>query len=332
MKDIITLVKDSKKIADYTKKTSSDEYLYAFFDCAFFAYSSYRSISSTQIQSIQELKSSPFDKALDFNNSLNADLFMQWVSVNKTKEAVELVKNGQGKAERYRRSISRVEEAISGIIDKRIEFVLETEPLSVLIKVESKILSFDVLPDGLKSIISWVSNLLMRLDRIAWATNDDVLDRRFILFLDEIDVHLHPAWQRKILPAIQRLFKNAQIFVSTHSPFVVGSIDGAWVHKLVLNKEENGRAEQAIKSEDGKSYQYILKEIFDIEEQFGIGTEELLVEFRRTKSKILQDEKYDKEKFLKLAHDIAVQSVELSSIIGMELRQLSRIKQTDFSI
>jgi predicted ATP-binding protein involved in virulence len=314
----------------YTEKVSSLENTPL--DYAFFAYSGYRSMNSTQIKAIQELTSSPLHHALKFDNSIDSALFTQWVANNKTKEALELIKNGQGKAERYRKSISRIEEVVAEIIDKKIEFVLETEPLTLLVSVEGKQLSFDALPDGLKSIISWMGDLLMRLDRIKWTTNVEVLDRNFIIFLDEIDVHLHPAWQRKILPVVQKLFKNAQIFVSTHSPFVVGSVDGAWVHKLVLDEKGNSHTEPPRKSEDGHSYQLILKEVFDIDERFGVGTEEMLSQFQRVKSDILHNRNYDKDKFLKLAYKIAVQSIELQSIIGMELRQLSRIKQTDFSI
>ena len=317
-------------VSTYLQNTNNFQHLS--FQFAFFAYSSYRSISSSKIDYIQELKNNPFENALDFNNSVNPALLMQWIANTKTKEALEFQKNGQGNSERYRKSINRIEGAIARIINEKIEFVMETDPLDVMIKVGDKLLSFDVLPDGLRSIISWIADLLMRMDRIKWATNVELLDRNFILFLDEIDVHLHPAWQRKVLPAVQKLFKNAQIFVSTHSPFVVGSVDGAWVHKLVLDEKGNSRAEPPRKSEDGESYQYILREVFGIDEQFGVGTEGMLAEFRDIKSKILENQHYDREKFLKLAHDIAVQSIELTSIIGMELRQLSRIKQADFSI
>ncbi len=320
----------ASSVLTYLQYTNNFQHL--LFEFAFFAYSGYRSISSIKIDYIKELTTNPFENALDFNNSVDPALLMQWIANTKTNEALESLKNGQGNSERYRKSINRIEEAIAQIINEKIEFVMETDPLDVVITVGNKLLSFNVLPDGLKSIISWIADLLMRLDRIKWAADVEVLDRNFILFLDEIDVHLHPAWQRKILPAIQKLFKNAQIFVSTHSPFVVGSVDGAWVHKLVLDEKGNSRVEPPRKSEDGESYQYILREVFGIEEQFGVGTERMLAQFRDIKSRILQNQHYDKDEFLKLAHDIAVQSTELTSIIGMELRQLSRIKQANFSI
>lgn len=114
-------------------------------------------------------------------------------------------------------------------------------------------MEFDVLPDGLKSIISWIADMLMRLDQLKWVNQTDVLDRNFILFLDEIEIHLHPAWQRKILPVVQKLFTNAQIFIATHSPFVVASVSDAWVYKFVV---KDGKSTLAAVEESmaGSSY------------------------------------------------------------------------------
>ena len=69
-----------------------------------------------------------------------------------------------------------------------------------------------------------------------WEDDLPIFEREFDFLLDEIEVHLHPEWQRKVLPVVQKLFKNSQIFVSTHSPFVVNSVDDAWVYKLKLEK------------------------------------------------------------------------------------------------
>ena len=104
-----------------------------------------------------------------------------------------------------------------------------------------------------------MADLLMLIDRVKLEYDTPVFERNFILFLDEIEVHMHPAWQRKILPAVQKLFPNAQIFISTHSPFVVGSVDGAWIHKLVKPNGDSQLAEGfPVLSEDARSYQYWL--------------------------------------------------------------------------
>ena len=42
-------------------------------------------------------------------------------------------------------------------------------------------------------IISWMADLLIRMDRVKWVDDIPVFERNFILFLDEIEVHLHPA-------------------------------------------------------------------------------------------------------------------------------------------
>ena len=302
------------------------------FSFAAFAYSGTRVLEKHNITSIEEITVSPFQNAVSFHKTVDSALITKWIANSITKESLEFRKKNREKANRFRRSISRIEQAISSIIDEPIEFELESEPLDVVAKLGNKYLSFDLLPDGLKSIISWIADLLIRLDRISWEDDTEVLDRRFFLFLDEIDVHLHPAWQRKVLPAIQKLFKNAQVFVSTHSPFVVGSVDGAWVHKLVIDEKGNSSTKQPKLTEDAESYQLILKEVFDIDKRFGVEIEKKLDEFQRIKSDVLHNRQFDKDKLLRLARGLAGQSIELDSIIGMELRQLSRIKQTDFSI
>lgn len=45
-----------------------------------------------------------------------------------------------------------------------------------------------------------------------------------VVLIDEIDVHLHPKWQRMIVPALEKLFPNCQFIATTHSPFVVQSV------------------------------------------------------------------------------------------------------------
>ena len=57
-------------------------------------------------------------------------------------------------------------------------------------------------------------------------------ERPAILFIDEIENHLHPVWQRRIIPAFLEHFPNLQIFATTHSPFTVAGLKAGQVHKL----------------------------------------------------------------------------------------------------
>ena len=59
-----------------------------------------------------------------------------------------------------------------------------------------------------------------------------------ILLIDEIENHLHPTWQRRVIPALLEHFPGLQIFATTHSPFVVAGLRAGQVH--VLQRDENG--------------------------------------------------------------------------------------------
>jgi predicted ATP-binding protein involved in virulence len=308
-----------------TYKSSFSNWRNSNFSIAFFAYSSYRFLSQVLINGIQEININPLENALDFQKSINPEQILQWIANTISKKALAESQGDKDIANNYKLAISKIETAVSHIIDKPIHFFLNYEPLTIKIKVDNEALDFNQLPDGLKSIISWLSDLLIRMDRVKWENDTPVFERNFILFLDEIEVHLHPAWQRKILPAIQSLFPNAQIFISTHSPFVIGSVDGAWIHKLIKPNGDTKLAGAPILSEDAKSYRYWLEEVFDIKSEFGQDIQKDLDTFYSLRNALLingtPSQRID---FQQLIKKLSRQSTELETIISLELRQLNK--------
>jgi predicted ATP-binding protein involved in virulence len=292
---------------------------------AYFAYSGYRIMQNVQTQAIKEITEPPLSKASDFKQSVDPTQIVQWIANTISKEAIAKMQNQPNVAQRYRQALSRIELAIGKIIEKDIRFMLEFEPMEVKVRVEQEVLNFNQLPDGLKSIISWLSDLLMRMDRVQWVKDTPVFERNFLLFLDEIEVHLHPAWQRKILPVVQSLFPNAQIFVSSHSPFVVGSVDGAWIHKLVKPNGDT-QLQSPVLSEDAKSYRYWLNEIFDIKASFGGEAQSQLDAFYKRRDMLLkQENEQNRLQFQQITTDLKQQnSIELDHILVLELRQLNK--------
>lgn len=303
------------------------------YSVAFFCYSGYRRIDYGLINRIEELEKDAFEDALNFNKSDDPESILQWIANTVTKEALAKNQSDFTSAKRFRSAITNIEDAVSQIIEKPIRFLLKYEPLDVVIEVNNEILDFNQLPDGLKSIISWIADLLMRMDRVKWENDRPVFERNFILFLDEIEVHLHPAWQRKILPAVQKLFPNAQIFISTHSPFVVGSVDGAWIHKFVKPNGDSRLAGPPILSEDAKSFRYWLEEVFDIRKEFGQDAQQQLDKFYELRNLLLVNgTEVERKDFVRIARDLSAQSPEMESIISMELRQLNKRVQKPFEI
>ena len=135
-------------------------------------------------------------------------------------------------------------------------------------------------------------------------------------------------------PAIQKLFPNAQIFITTHSPFVIGSVDDAWVYKFKLDADGNSVLDGEPRlSEDAQSYRSILEEVFDIREQFGIGAEAQLDAFYALRKEVLSSPSDANWADLNRKGDeLAKQSVEMAHLVNFELRQAGRILQKEVTI
>ncbi len=292
-------------------------------DWAAFAYSGMRNVADVQVSAIRELTNNPLDQSLDFESSANSAHLAQWIANQhfrrlKAKEA--------GKHERAAQiadSIAGIEEAIGKVIGEEFGFAISEDDNDIRIRRNGEVVRWGVLPAGLQSIMSWIANLLMRLDRIPWVGNPPPAERSFLLLLDEIDIHLHPAWQRKIIPVVQKIFPKAQIIASTHSPFVVSSAEDAHVIAFSL---ENGKSQlvDVLDSQKGTSYSAVLKEIFGIESEFDVRTEEMFAAFREAKVRLLRGDSSDRAEVDQLAQQLAERSHEVAQIIGLELRQLER--------
>ena len=87
-----------------------------------------------------------------------------------------------------------------------------------------------------------------------------------LVCIDEIELHLHPAWQREILASLMDLFPQCQFVVSTHSPQVIGSV--AARHVRLLSSNGNGHIDvtEPIASK-GRDTNYVLEGILDTPEQ-----------------------------------------------------------------
>lgn len=317
----------------YKKTTQSFQPNYAHtqpqFSYAAFAYSGQRTLRDTPLSAIQQITASPFEAALSFNGSVRPQILLQWIANNRTQSALARADGDDKAAQVYDQALNRITTLIHDICDLELEFRLERSPLAVTVRVNGDTIHFDTLPDGLKSIISWVADLSLRLEAIPWQEQRDVFSQPIILLLDEVDIHLHPKWQRRILPAIQTLLPNAQIFVSTHSPFVVGSVEDAWVYRLPEPGQGNGIIE-GVQSGAGKSYRLILNEVFGIDDEFDIETEALFDEFYRLRDQFMKDQQ-GREVLLETAGKLAARGEEAALIVSRELRQIARVTGQELS-
>ena len=77
---------------------------------------------------------------------------------------------------------------------------------------------------GYQSMLSWIVDLCKRMFD-AYPDRQNPLEGDALVLIDEIDLHLHPQWQRNIIAYLSKAFPNVQFIVTTHSPLVVQSIE-----------------------------------------------------------------------------------------------------------
>lgn len=100
------------------------------------------------------------------------------------------------------------------------------------------VVPLNVLSQGTQSIIQWLAHLLIGYAEY-YDYPSDLEDKPGILIIDEIDAHLHPSWQRRIIPTLTKHFPNLQIFCSTHSPLMLAGLKEGQVQ--LLRRDENGK-------------------------------------------------------------------------------------------
>lgn len=94
-------------------------------------------------------------------------------------------------------------------------------PLRITIEKYGMALELTQLSDGEKCLIALVGDLAQRL-AIANPALANPLEGEGVVLIDEIDLHLHPQWQRDILDKLMKTFPNCQFIITTHSPQILG--------------------------------------------------------------------------------------------------------------
>ena len=101
------------------------------------------------------------------------------------------------------------------------------------------ILPLNVLSQGTQSIVQCLAHLLFGYaEYYGFASGFEKMPG--IMIIDEIDAHLHPSWQRRVIPALTSHFPNLQIFCSTHSPLMLAGLKAGQV-QLLRRDDADGR-------------------------------------------------------------------------------------------
>ncbi|MGR3072724.1 AAA family ATPase [Vibrio vulnificus] len=109
-----------------------------------------------------------------------------------------------------------------------------------------------LLSDGVRNMIGMVADIARRAIQLNPHEGDHVIrEAHGIVLIDEVDMHLHPQWQRHILGGLQKAFPNIQFIVTTHSPLVISDIKN--VHVNLLDNPEKATQVPDLYGQDANS-------------------------------------------------------------------------------
>lgn len=178
----------------------------------------------------------PFDTSIAFGRALHdreVELreFMHWF---RTQEKL-------GAANEPRRL--KVLDALRGVVSEMVpEFtnlrIQESPRLGFVVDKRGQPFYLHQLSDGERGLLALVFDLTRRLAIANPESDNPIADGVALVLIDEIELHLHPKWQRDVLGRLRSVFQNCQFVVTTHSPLVLGEVEARCVRFLEF---QNGK-------------------------------------------------------------------------------------------
>lgn len=89
---------------------------------------------------------------------------------------------------------------------------------------------------GYQTLVVWLTDFASKLF-IRYPKSKNPLREPAIVLIDEIDLHLHPSWQRKLISSLSKIFANTQFIATAHSPLVVQAATDADANVVLLKRE-----------------------------------------------------------------------------------------------
>jgi len=139
-------------------------------------------------------------------------------------------------SDRYRDGqLEAVRYAIANLLEGWSNLRVRRSPLRMIVDKQGDELIVNQLSDGEKCLLALAGDLARRLAIANPDRNYNPLEGSGVVLIDEIELHLHPKWQRAIIPNLKKTFPNCQFIITTHSPQVISDLK--WVHLLRSTSE-----------------------------------------------------------------------------------------------
>ncbi|MFB2892752.1 AAA family ATPase [Aerosakkonemataceae cyanobacterium BLCC-F50] len=197
-----------------------------------------------------------YQKALD-GAQITFESFFQWFRILEDLENEER----RDRPNYLNHQLEAVRQAIYSLIPEFSNLRVRRSPLRMTVTKQGQEFTVNQLSDGEKCLLAMVGDLARRL-AIANPGLSNPLEGEGVVLIDEIELHLHPKWQREIIPALTRTFPNCQFIVTTHSPQVVSHVKPEGI--FILEATSEGIIAKKPESSFGRDSNQILEDIMGV--------------------------------------------------------------------
>ncbi|MGC4119951.1 MAG: AAA family ATPase [Myxococcales bacterium] len=171
---------------------------------------------------------SSYDGALS-GGSANFRLFFEWF---REREDLENEHNARHpKDHRSDPQLAAVRKAIESMLPGFSDLHIQRKPHRMVLSKNGHVLELNQLSDGEKCLLAMVGDLARRL-ALANPASSNPLSTEAVVLIDEIELHLHPAWQRSCVRLLRSTFPGCQFILTTHSPQVLSEVPASAVRLL----------------------------------------------------------------------------------------------------
>lgn len=127
------------------------------------------------------------------------------------------------------------------VSDVSINYSVKSKDIEVSYRKNNEIekLPLHMFSDGIRITLTMVADIATRMAKLNPQLLDNVLETPGVILIDEIDMHLHPSWQSRIITSLLETFTNIQIITTTHSPIVISNIESEYLRILKNNEIMN---------------------------------------------------------------------------------------------
>ncbi|NTU45843.1 MAG: AAA family ATPase [Chlorobiaceae bacterium] len=205
---------------------------------------------------------SVYDDFLTSNSSFR--LFFEWFREREDIENENLRANGilnnVDPLAFLDPQLQAVRSALEKFLPEYHDFRIKRQPLRMVVTKGDQELRIDSLSVGETCFIALIGDIARRL-AIANPRKQNPLEGEGVILIDEIDLHLHPAWQRKAVINLTKVFPNVQFVVTTHSPQILSEVAPESIRLLY---HEDNRIKYTIPRQSiGLNSVQILRELMD---------------------------------------------------------------------